>query len=151
MKVRKKFEMFSGTTIRKCPIEHFTPAQFMYGSPYSYIFKYEDYAGGTPERRYGLWKFNDKTLKYKLFQTAGEKDYSVLSEIAGEWENAMRDARHIENLKTMPRSFWSDSDQVKYAHIKTIKETDGQPIQKVAKKQVQKQAKTTHTSPQPKA
>ena len=127
MKIQKKFEMSRGTIIRKSPIEHFTATQFMYGSPYSYIMEYADYAGGSPEKRYGLWQFNDKKLKYTLFQTASEKEYSVLSEVASEWENMLREARHIENLKTMPRSFWSDRDKVKYAHIETIDDSDGGP------------------------
>jgi hypothetical protein len=146
MKVQKKFEISGGTIIRKCPIEHFTPTQFMYGSPYSYIIEYADYAGGSPEKRYGLWQFNDKTLKYALFQTAGEKEYNVLSEIASEWENRLRDARHVESLKTMPRSFWSDKDKEKYAHIATMDESDSEPEQKpTPKKQAQKTTKLVHS------
>jgi hypothetical protein len=151
MKVQKKFEMRGGTTIRKSPIEHFTEKQFMYGSPYSYIFEYPDYAGGSPERRYGLWQFNDKKLKYTLFQTAGEKDYEVLSKIASEWEQRLRDARHIKDLQTMPRSFWPDDDKVKYAHIETIDDTDGDPTQKKRpKKKVQKPTKLAHSLAEPK-
>jgi hypothetical protein len=146
MKAQKKFEMRGGTTIRKSPIEHFTEKQFMYGSPYSYIFEYPDYAGGSPEKRYGLWQFNDKKLKYTLFQTAGEKDYNVLSEIASEWENRLREARHIKNLKTMPRSFWSDSDKIKYPDLETIDDSHGRPEQKPApKKKVEKTPKLAHS------
>jgi hypothetical protein len=132
MKAKKKFELFSGEIIRKCPIEHFTDRQILYGSPYSYVIRYGDYAGGSPERRYGLWKFNDKTLKYKLFQTASENASQTLDEIARGWEDAMREERHIAYLKTMPRSFWSDSDITKYPHVKTIKDTHGKPtVQKI--------------------
>jgi hypothetical protein len=146
MKVQKKFEMRGGTIIRKSPIEHFTEKQFMYGSPYSYIIEYADYAGGSAEKRYGLWQFNDKKLKYALFQTAGEKDYSVLSEIAAEWENTLREIRHIKNLKTMPRSFWSDSDLAKYPDLETIDDDHGGPNEKSApKKQVQKTIKKAHS------
>jgi hypothetical protein len=122
MKTDKKLELRGGQIIRKCPIEHFTPQQFMYGSPYSYIIEYADYAGGSPERRYGLWRFDDKTLTYSLFQTAGENDYSILSDIASSWEWEMREQRHIDYIKTMPRSFWSDDDKVKYAHIEAAEE-----------------------------
>ncbi len=119
MENQKKMEITGGEIIRKCPIEHFTPQQFLYGSPYSYIIKYADFAGGSNEKRYGLWRFDDKTLTYSLFQTSGEKDYASLDDIAREWEREMREQRHIDNLKTIPRSFWSDDDKVKYAHLQS--------------------------------
>ena len=119
METEKKLEITSGEIIRKCPIEHFTARQFLYGSPYSYIIKYRDFMGGSPEKRYGLWRFDDKTLTYSLFQMAGEKDYAILDDIARGWEREMREKRHIDNLKTMPRSFWSDDDKVKYAYIQS--------------------------------
>ncbi len=126
MKIEKELELFGGQTVRKCPVEHFAPHQTFYGSPYSYIMTYADYAGGSPERRYGLWRFNDKTLKYSLFQTAGEKDYEVLSEIATQWESEMREVRHIEWLKEMPRSFWQDDDKIKYAHLKNYEDIEAE-------------------------
>ena len=146
MKKQEAFEMSGGTTIRKSPIEHFTPTQFMYGSPYSYIIEYADYAGGSPEKRYGLWQFNDATLKYALFQTGGDKDYNVLSDIAASWENTLREAHHIKNLQTMPRSFWSDDDKAKYPDLETIDDSDGGPNQKPKpKKAVKKPVKKAHS------
>jgi hypothetical protein len=126
MKIEKELELFGGQTIRKCPVEHFAPHQTFYGSPYSYIMSYGDYAGGSPERRYGLWRFDDKALKYSLFQTAGEKDYEILSEIATEWEREMRDARHVEWLKEMPRSFWQEDDKIKYAQLKNYEDIEAE-------------------------
>jgi hypothetical protein len=85
----KEFDFYSGEIIRKCPLEHFNDRQFLYGSPYSYISKYADFAGGTPEKRYVLWRFNVELDKYEVYQTADEKSYNTLSDIAEKWEKAM--------------------------------------------------------------
>jgi hypothetical protein len=89
MKEKKEFKLFGGEIVRKCPLEHFTPQQFIYGSPYTYIIEYSDKQGGSPKMRYALWKFDENTLKYKLFQTAGEKEYDTLDKIVTEWERVM--------------------------------------------------------------
>jgi hypothetical protein len=81
--------LFGGEIVRKCPLEHFTPQQFLFGSPYNYIVKYSDSKGGSPSTRYGLWKFDKKTLEYALFKTASEKDYDTLQEIVDQWEKAL--------------------------------------------------------------
>ncbi len=85
----KELDLQSGEIIRKCPLEHFNGKQFLYGSPYNYIVKYADYAGGTPDRRYALWRFNAATFAYELYQTANEKSYNTLSDIATKWEKEM--------------------------------------------------------------
>jgi hypothetical protein len=85
----KELTLFGGEIVRKCPLEHFEPQQFLFGSPYNYIVKYSDSKGGSPTTRYGLWKFDKKTLEYALFKTASEKDYDILQEIVDQWEKAL--------------------------------------------------------------
>jgi hypothetical protein len=85
----KQLDFHNGEVIRKCPLEHFDGTQFLYGNPYSYISKYADFAGGTPEKRYVLWRYNVETSKYDAYQTADEKSYNTLSDIAEKWEKEM--------------------------------------------------------------
>jgi spore coat protein U-like protein len=82
---QKEFTIFSGTIHWKCPLEHFSGSQWLYGNPYAYVIEYSDHEGGTPERRYALWKFNVETLKYDLYQTADEKSERTLNAIADQW------------------------------------------------------------------
>ena len=86
MEEKKEFKVFGGEIVRKSFFEHFKPPQWLHGSPYHYIVIYDDKRGGTPDKRYCLWKLNMDTLKYELYQTASEKESSILNEIADKWE-----------------------------------------------------------------
>jgi spore coat protein U-like protein len=86
---KRALTLFGGEIVRKCPLEHFTPQQFLFGSPYNYIVEYSDSNGGSPATRYGLWKFDKKTLDYSLFKTVGEQEFDLLQDIVNQWEKAL--------------------------------------------------------------
>jgi hypothetical protein len=88
-----ELKVFDGDIVRKCTLEHFEKNQWLYGSPYFYLVRYDEKHSGTGKELRALWKFNTETLKYELYQTVERESSGVLKEIADKWEKELWDER----------------------------------------------------------